>query len=248
MKQTRILMGMPVIVEVLDPAVTEQKIDEIYSYFQYIDEKFSTYKTTSEITLINEQKLTLAQASRDMKTVFSLSEKTREDTYGYFDILHQGKYDPSGLVKGWAIYNAAKRLRKSGFRNFYVDAGGDIQVYGKNEVGQNWQVGIRNPFNIEEIVKVLSVTNCGVATSGTYIRGEHIYNPKDTGHLDTDIVSLTVIGPNIYEADRFATAAFAMGGEGIYFIESLKGFEGYSIDKKGRATMTTGFEGYVSHA
>jgi len=56
---------------------------------------------------------------------------------------------------------------------------------------------------------VVYVTDEGIATSGTYLRGEHIYNPK-TGEAASEIVSLTVIGPNIYEADRFATAAFAM--------------------------------------
>jgi len=62
-----------------------------------------------------------------------------------------------------------------------------------------------------------------------------------------DIVSLTVIGPNIYEADRFVTAAFAMGKEGIYFIEKLDGFEGYMIDSNGLATFTSGFEKYVKN-
>jgi thiamine biosynthesis lipoprotein ApbE len=61
----------------------------------------------------------------------------------------------------------------------------------------------------------------------------------------TDVVSLTVIGPNVYEADRFATAAFAMGKKGIYFIEQLPGFEGYMIDTSAQATYTSGFERYV---
>jgi thiamine biosynthesis lipoprotein len=61
----------------------------------------------------------------------------------------------------------------------------------------------------------------------------------------TDVVSLTVIGPNIYEADRFATAAFAMGEEGIRFIGRLAGFEGYMIDRRGQATFTNGFTRYV---
>ena len=117
----------------------------------------------------------------------------------------------------------------------------------KNDAGQDWRVGIRNPFNMDEIVKVLSATECGVATSGTYVRGQHIYNPKDEGQLVLDILSLTVIGPDIYEADRFATAAFVMGKAGIAFIESLEGFEGYMIDKDKRATYTSGFERYVAH-
>jgi thiamine biosynthesis lipoprotein len=92
---------------------------------------------------------------------------------------------------------------------------------------------------------VLALTDRGVATSGTAIRGQHIYNPYHRNTPILDIVSLTVIGPNIYEADRFATAAFAMGRKGIQFLEKLAGFEGYLIDAQARATLTSGFERYV---
>lgn len=240
-------MGMPVTLEVIDAAVTAELFDAVYGYFEYVDEKFSTYKEQSEISLINRHELSLDEASQDMRTVFALAEQTRSETNGYFDIQHDGLYDPSGLVKGWAIRNAAEIICQKGFDNFYVEAGGDIQMFGKNDQGQDWRVGIRNPFNTEEIVKVLSVSNCGVATSGTYIRGQHIYNPKNEDREINDILSLTVIGPDIYEADRFATAAFAMGRDGIYFIEKLNGFEGYMIDKDRQATFTTGFERYTLH-
>ncbi len=240
-------MGMPITVEVLDASVTAGELDRVFSYFEYVDEKFSTYKETSEISRINFSETTLERASDDMKLIFSLAAQTKTETDGFFDIEHNGFYDPSGLVKGWAIFNAAQLLRHMGFHNVYIDAGGDVQVYGKNEQGDHWRVGIRNPFNMNEIVKVLSVTDCGVATSGTYIRGQHVYNPK-AGHRPlTEIVSLTVIGPNIYEADRFATAAFAMQRDGIDFIENLDGFEGYMIDSAGQATLTSGFERYVLH-
>ncbi|MER9313470.1 FAD:protein FMN transferase [Mesorhizobium australicum] len=81
----------------------------------------------------------------------------------------------------------------------------------------------------------------GVATSGTYVRGQHIYNPHGIGGWIQDIVSLTVIGADVLEADRFATAAFAMGRDGILFIEQAPGLEGYLVDANGRATPTTGF-------
>jgi thiamine biosynthesis lipoprotein len=239
---------MPVILEVIDSWVTGKTFDKIFAYFEYVDRKFSTYKNESEISLLNRQEITLEQSSEDMQTIFMLAEQTRQETDGYFDIARNGKYDPSGIVKGWAIYNAAEILRQAGFKNYYVDAGGDIQVYGKNDEGQDWRVGIQSPFNPKEIVKVVSLQDCGMATSGTYVRGQHIYNPKDREQPITEIVSLTVIGPDIYEADRFATAAFAMGSAGVYFIENLKGFEGYMIDQKGLATYTSGFERYVFYA
>lgn len=90
-------------------------------------------------------------------------------------------------------------------------------------------------------MKEVSITNRGMATSGTYIRGQHIYNPYTDRAPLHDVVSITIIGPNVYETDRFATAAFAMGSKGIDFIEQLNDFEGYSINRSGIATMTSGF-------
>jgi FAD:protein FMN transferase len=248
MKQTRILMGMPVILEVVDPWVTSKTFDAIFDYFGYVDRKFSTYKRDSEISLINRQELSLNQASEDMQTIFALAEQTRQESGGYFAIEHNGMVDPSGIVKGWAIQNAAEQLSQAGFENYYVDAGGDIQASGKNGQGLDWRVGIQNPFNPHEIVKILAIQNCGIATSGTYVRGQHIYDPMDQDRPIASLISLTVIGPNVYQADRFATAAFAMGPAGINFIEELQGFEGYMIDLNGLATLTSGFERYVLHA
>ena len=71
------------------------------------------------------------------------------------------------------------------------------------------------------------------------------HNPKDPHIPINDILSLTVIGPDIYHADCYATAAFAMGSEGIYFIEDMPRVEGYMIDRDGRATFTTDFNKYV---
>jgi thiamine biosynthesis lipoprotein len=246
MKQTRLIMGMPITIEVVDPMVTQDDLESVFAYFVAIDETFSTYKDTSEITKINRGELLPAHYSIDMRRIFSLSAQTKKETDGYFDIQHDGIYDPSGIVKGWAILNAAEMLTADGFKNFYVDAGGDIQVAG-NKDGNPWRVGIRNPFNRSQNVKVLALTNQGVATSGTAIRGQHIYNPYQPVTPPQEIVSMTVIGPDIYEADRFATAAFAMGKKGIQFIAKLAGFEGYMIDADARATFTSGFERYVIH-
>ena len=240
------MMGMPITLEIIDAKAADDIFNEVFNYFAHIDEKFSTYKGTSEIEAINRGMLALKDASEEMQLVFAMCEETKQQTNGYFDIkTSAGTYDPSGLVKGWAIWNAAKLLEKRGFENFYVDAGGDIQPHGYNADGKKWVVGIKNPFNKFENVKVVYVSDEGVATSGTYIRGLHIYNPRGGNQPVSDIISLTVIGPNIHDADRFATAAFAMGPAGIRFIEGLPGYEGYVINKDKVATMTTGFEKYT---
>lgn len=242
------MMNMPITIDVLASAGRAKKvIFDVYKYFRYIDDTFSTFKENSEISKINNGILQIKNANRDVKKIFSLCEQTKSETGGYFDILHNGKYDPSGLVKGWAIYQASKIILSSGYNNFYIEAGGDIQASGNNEEGKPWRVGIRNPFRHEEIIKVLLAKNIGIATSGTYIRGEHIYNPFDVNPNggENAMISLTVIGPNIYDADRIATAGFAMGNKGIEFILSLRGFEGYMINREGKAIYTPGFTKYT---
>ena len=158
-----------------------------------------------------------------------------------------GTLDPSGIVKGWAIRNAAALVARSGARDFYVDAGGDIQASGQNADGKD--VARRHPQSLRcrpRSSRSSTRAARGIATSGTYVRGQHIYDPHARGTPIDDIVSLTVIGPDVLEADRFATAAFAMGRDGIGFIEQTPGLEGYVVDRNGRATLTSGFEGYCA--
>jgi thiamine biosynthesis lipoprotein len=246
MRETRYIMGMPVTLVVLDAQATQQHLESVFDGFVAVDERFSPYKEESEICRINRGEIAEGDQSPAMREVLALCEKTKLETKGFFDIARpDGFLDPCGMVKGWAILGAAQALRAMGFENFYVDAGGDIQAGGKNEEGGDWRVGIRNPFEPDEIVKVITPRGGGVATSGNYIRGQHIYNPHTGVYGSDDIVSLTVIGPDVLEADRYATAAFAMGREGIYFIERMAGLEGYEIDAAGTARMTTGLGRYL---
>ncbi len=246
MKETRLIMGMPIEIEIIGSNV-QLTLEKAFTYLVTVDVRFSTYKEDSEISHINRGEIEHNAVSTDMREVFALAEKTKKETNGYFDIHNpDGRLDPSGIVKGWAIRNTAALIREAGYINFMVNAGGDIATGGKNAEGKEWSVGIRNPFNINEIVKVVYPRGKGIATSGSYIRGSHIYNPRAPEETLVDIVSITVIGPDVLEADRFATAVFAMGKDGISFVESLPGFEGYAIDKNGIATMTSGFGTYTS--
>lgn len=243
-KVTKRVMGMRGVICIVDTHATKKDADDIFRFYKTIDDRFSTYKKTSEISKINQGKILKKDYSALMRKILKLASDTKTKTQGIFDVYYQGKLDPSGIVKGYAIYEAARMLRKKGFKNFYVEISGDIEVVGKNRNGEKWKVGIKNPFNTREIVKVLRVSNCGIATSGNYERGKHIYNPLSKRNAQ-DLASITVIGPNIYEADRFATAAFAMEGNGITFIESLKEFEGYAVTQNKKGIATSGLSKYL---
>lgn len=238
---------MPITLAVQDKAVTADDIETVFQYFTEVDARFSPFKPDSELSRLNRGELAPEALSLPMREILDLAERTRQQSGGYFDIMRpDGRRDPSGIVKGWAIKGAARLLSEMGFENFFVDAGGDIQAGGKNEAGGDWRVGIRSPFEPDTIVKILLPGASGVATSGNYLQGAHIYDPHLGRAPEGDVVSLTVLGPDVLEADRFATAAFAMGRKGIFFIEGLPGFEAYEIDAGGMARMTGGLQRYIA--
>lgn len=244
MEQKWVQMGMPITVKLVDAGATVDDIAAVRDWFGEVDETFSMYKSGSQISLINTGKLHVEDADEVVRQILDLCEQTSKETQGYFSIETDEGIDPSGLVKGWAIERAAQMLKMRGRRNFFVEAGGDVATAGFSESGQPWRIGIRHPWQHENWVKVLSISDGGVATSGTAARGQHIVDPH-TANPPEGIVSLTVIGPNIYEADRMATAAFAMGVKGLDWLEQRPGLEGYMIDEHARARWTEGFEKYV---
>ena len=238
---------MTAAIQVVAPANTKTKknVAAVQTLWQKTDEQFSPFKPQSELSRLNRGEIEPTQLSPTMKKVLAESEKTQQLTDGFFNITRpDGKIDPSGLVKGWAIERAAQLLRRRGYRSFYLEIAGDIRVAGHNDDRQKWRVGIRNPHNKEEIIKVLTVSNVGVATSGAYEQGDHIYNPHSAKKPD-ELSSVTIIGPGIDYADRLATAVFAMGRRGLEFIQNQKGFAAYAVTAKGRALFTPNFEQFV---
>ncbi|MGA8113087.1 MAG: FAD:protein FMN transferase [Actinocatenispora sp.] len=119
-------------------------------------------------------------------------------------------FDPSGLVKGWAVQRAADLLTGHGVTDFCLNAGGDIAL--RCAPGApGWRVGVEDPADPSRLLAVLEVTDGAVATSGTARRGTHIYDPH-TGGPATRLASVTITGPDLTWADVYATAIAAASG------------------------------------
>ncbi len=128
----------------------------------------------------------------DVRTVYAYAQKTQEETGGYFNPYRpDGSWDPSGIVKGWAIHEASLLVAQRGVSSFCINAGGDIATGGHNEKDEPWCVGIRHPLQHDMLAKVIYPQGRGVATSGNYRQGHHIYNPHEGRAVETPFVSLT---------------------------------------------------------
>jgi thiamine biosynthesis lipoprotein len=134
--------------------------------------------------------------------------------------------DLGAVAKGLAGDAAAHELQP--FRDFCIDAGGDLYFGGHSPAGKPWRVGIRHPRRRDQVVERLDVSDCAVCTSGDYERGAHILDPRDAAAAPR-IASATVIAPNAMLADALATAAFVLGPErGIALLNHM-GVQGLLI-------------------
>lgn len=233
-------MGMPFVLDVRDE-IDHSTFDDVVAWLHQVDETFSTYKETSEISRINQGELAVDDAIADVQEVLRLCDELRTETEGFFDMRAAGRgIDPSGLVKGWSVERAAAILDAAGACNYAINAGGDIVLRGHPRPGEDWRVGIQHPHERDRVAKVVAGTDFAVATSGTYERGEHVLDPH-THRPPEGVLSVTITGPNLTRADAYATAAFAMGAGAPAWTATLSGYEALSILADGTVLSTRGF-------
>jgi thiamine biosynthesis lipoprotein len=186
--------------------------------------------------------------------VLAACDHLAQVTDGAFDARRHrrdGRPDPSGYVKGWAVEEAAWRLDSAGARNYWVNAGGDIVARGEARPGHPWRVGIRHPDEADRVAAVLAVSDRAVATSGKYERGDHIQDPRPAPEAGlaaaaaAGLRSVTVVGPALAFTDAYATALFVMGIDGLRWLGGRPDYEAYAITVDGRAVWTPGMERYL---
>jgi thiamine biosynthesis lipoprotein len=234
--RVELVMGIPIGIDVRDD-VDPRALDRAFDHLRWVDATFSTYVPDSEIARVDSG----AEPSPPVRAVLARCDALRRRTDGRFDVHANGRLDPSGYVKGWALEGAAAILADAGARNLCVHAGGDVLVRGERAPGRPWRVGIQHPLRRDRVAAVLAARNLGVATSGAYERGAHIIDPR-SGRPPEGVLSVTVAGPDLGTADAYATAAFAMGLEGPGWTATLGDYAALTILADGRVLSTPGLD------
>ena len=226
-------MGTAVSVHIAD-VVPQETADVAWEsvgvFLRDIEDRFSTFVPTSEISRINAGELHMLDASPDVVEVLDACTWLEHLSDGVFNARRpDGSIDPAGFVKGWAAERAAILLGEAGLQNFYLRIGGDIQTHGVQATGEKWRVGIVDPHNATRIRSYVDIPeNWAVATSGTAERGQHIWG-KDAQPASTQFSSMTVIGPHLMWADAFATIGFALGNGGIEWVEKFPDYTAFTL-------------------
>jgi thiamine biosynthesis lipoprotein len=217
-------MGTAFSFDIRYPGVDHAALDSVIAWLHRVDQTFSTYRLDSQISRLGRGEIRLAECTPEVGEILQRCDELETETHGYFSARADGRLDPSGLVKGWAIQRASEMLSAAGSTNHCINGGGDVQCIGAPEPGAMWRVGIAHPLYPEQLVGVAQGNHMAVATSGSAERGAHVVDPH-TGTSPATLASVTLIGRDLATTDAYATAAFAMGTAALDWLASLDGYQ-----------------------
>ncbi len=231
------VMGMPVSVHARGAGARGPAADEavaaVFAELHRLEDVFSTYRPHSQVSRLQRGELGLDACDEEVREVHRLCETALALTGGAFDAWaavpdHPGLFDPTGLVKSWAVSRAARGLDGlAPAPAFAVGAGGDVLVL-PGQATHEWRIGIEDPRDRRRILASVPVRDGAVATSGIAARGLHIVDPR-SGRRANEVLSATVVGPSLLWADVFATAAVALGTDAVGWTQGLAGTSGLLV-------------------
>ncbi|GGM44483.1 FAD:protein FMN transferase [Dactylosporangium sucinum] len=242
------VMGLPVSIHVRgddpDSPGVRRGVEAAFAGLRHADAVFSPYRDDSDLTRWERGDLAAGAADPTFAEVLALCDEARERTGGWFDPrglpdprTGAPRFDPSGLVKGWAVERAAGPLRRLQRYSWCINAGGDVLVHAEDH-HPAWRVGIEDPTHPALLLHVLERRDGAVATSGTAHRGGHILDPY-TRRPAGAVRSVTVTGPDLLWADVYATAAAARGPRGLHWLDTLDGYAALLVSASGLRQVTT---------
>jgi thiamine biosynthesis lipoprotein len=162
------------------------------------------------------------------------------------------RLDFGGIAKGWAAQAAMQRLAQWG--PSLVDAGGDIAISRPPISNPHWPIGVADPFSSPEPLMVLAIEQGALATSGRDYRRwthqdqpqHHLIDPRTMRPAETDILTVTVIAPDLLIAEMAAKTSLILGKEaGLVWLENHPSLATLIVLEDGRTICVNQFSEFI---
>lgn len=165
------------------------------------------------------------------------------------------KIDLGAIVKGYAAEEVKKITEQYKIEHAFINLGGNVLVIGNKTDGSPWKIGIQDPRagrgNIAAVVDAVDKT---IVTSGNYERYfeedgkiyHHILNPKTGYPSENNLLSVSIISNDSFDADALSTSVYVMGLEqGMNFIEKISAVEVMFITDDLKVYLSPGLEDII---
>lgn len=152
--------------------------------------------------------------------------------------------DTGAVAKGYIADKVAESFIDNGVENAIIDLGGNVVLIGE------YNVGIRSPFNPNEVFATITVKDKSAVTSGAYQRYfeyegkryHHIIDPRTGYPSESGVASVTVISPSSMEADALSTSIFILGKDSISLCDNFADTDALIIMENGEVITTENFK------
>jgi FAD:protein FMN transferase len=156
-------------------------------------------------------------------------------------------FDPGGIGKGLAVDLAVELCRDGGSAFASVELGGDLRVYGQPWYGEEWVIGVDDPFNPGRRIATFTPTSGAVTTSTTMKRRwtvgdrtyHHLLDPRTGQPSRSDIVAATTCADLAWWAEVASKTALLVGSAGASDHLRALGTPGAVVTDTGQILTTT---------
>ena len=150
--------------------------------------------------------------------------------------------DFNAFAQGYSVDVVSSFLKKQGVTSFIVEIGGEVFAQGLQENGENWLIGIEQPYDNKEtgnpLKAIIKLDGLAVATSGNYrrffiedgVKYVHHIDPKTGYPTKNNLLSATVISKECIVSDATATGLLVIGLEKAkLYLQNHSEIEAYLI-------------------
>jgi thiamine biosynthesis lipoprotein len=170
-----------------------------------IDDKFSPLKTDSLISKFHRGDSEVFFQDAMFQIVYNQCAIAKVATNGYYDAFKNDRFDPTGILKGWAIETEFQKHLKPllvdpSIVGVSLSVGNDMQLASKAESSFEWNIGITNPDDQRDIIAEYNIKNGAIATT-TLNNGD-----IKTSHKAGMPKQITILSKGLTEAAVLANA------------------------------------------
>jgi thiamine biosynthesis lipoprotein len=133
------------------------------------------------------------------------------------------KVDFGGIVKSWTAQQVANRLQTDWLvRRGFINAGGDVRVWGGAAENEPWCIGVANPFETDPSKEVTLQLRTGAVATSSILRRRWLTNAGEMHHLidtrtmqpsQSSVVQCTVVGQDLIACEVWAKVLCMLGME-----------------------------------
>lgn len=209
--------------------IVTQRID---SKLHQIDLDFSPFRYESLVSRFQRGDRQPLLDSSEFQSVYAQSILAEQMTDGIFTPYFAGRFDPTGLIKGWAIERVFDELLKpllkdSQIEGVFLKGDSSLKLATKQKSDFRWRIEIKNPDNFNEVIATYYLKDGAIATFKSSQSGERIIHMNQS-----EVRQATVISNSLVDADVWANVGVSTRIEKFTGMINEYNLSGLLVDNK----------------